>query len=57
MGEMVISSKFIIKGLKLYKSLDAKKKRGMHVSMATEKRTLTIKLSISLEIMINKLSM
>ena len=37
--------------------LDAKNKRGMHVSMATEKRTLTIKLNISLEIMINELFM
>ena len=38
-------------------TLDAEIKNGMHVSMATEKRTLTIKLNIFLKIMAQALLM
>ena len=38
-------------------TLDAENKKGMHVYMATEKRTLTIKLNIFLEIIAQALLM
>ena len=41
----------------MFKTFDVKNKRAIHVSMATERITLTIKLNISLEIMINELFM
>ena len=39
----------------VFSTLNAENKKGMHVTMATEKSTLTMKLSISLEILINEL--
>ena len=52
---MTIASREISDGT-FFITLDANK-IGMHVTMATEKRTLTMKLIIFLEIMINELFM
>ena len=38
-------------------TFDAKNKSGMHVTMTTEKRTITVKGNLFLEIMINMLFM
>ena len=52
---MTIASWDISDGM--FQTLDAENKKGMHLAMATEKRTLTVKLKHFLEIVINVLFM